>query len=174
MFRKLITSAVLALGLAGASALPAQAFHGGGGGFHGGGFHGGGFHGGGFHGGGIPRGLWGIPRRLWRNSTEGLPIAASPSAMTASAGASSPSSVWALGSLSPGPLRLSTIMTTHTTTPPATAICTGNGCGTATVASTPWCASARNGQARVQVSVQVRRGRKSISTSPDGWQWLPE
>jgi hypothetical protein len=51
MFRKLIKSAVLALGLAGASALPAQAFHGGGGGFHGGGFHGGGFHGGGFHGG---------------------------------------------------------------------------------------------------------------------------
>ena len=51
MLRKLITSAALALGLAGAAVAPAQAFHGGGGGFHGGGFHGGGFHGGGFHGG---------------------------------------------------------------------------------------------------------------------------
>jgi len=51
MIRKLIASAVFALGLAGVAAGPAQAFHGGGGGFHGGGFHGGGFHGGGFHGG---------------------------------------------------------------------------------------------------------------------------
>ena len=54
MFRKLIMSAALALGLVGVAVSPAEAFHGGGGGgFHGGGFHGGGFHGGfgGFHGG---------------------------------------------------------------------------------------------------------------------------
>src|SRR5580704_17885286 len=51
MLRKLIMSAALALGLAGAAVAPAQAFHGGGGGFHGGGFHGGGFPGVGFHGG---------------------------------------------------------------------------------------------------------------------------
>ncbi len=59
MIRKLITSAALALGLAGAAVAPAQAFHGGGGGFHGGGFHGGGFHGGfgGFHGGGFHGGF---------------------------------------------------------------------------------------------------------------------
>jgi hypothetical protein len=61
MLRKLITSAALALGLAGAAVAPAQAFHGGGGGFHGGGFHGGfgGFHGGvgGFHGGFFNRGF---------------------------------------------------------------------------------------------------------------------
>jgi hypothetical protein len=62
MIRKLITSAALALGLAGFSAAPAQAFHGGGGGFHGGGFHGGGFHGGfgGFRGGGFHNGFGGF------------------------------------------------------------------------------------------------------------------
>src|SRR6202035_5832318 len=59
MLRKLIMSAALALGLAGAAVAPAQAFHGGGGGFHGGGFHGGGFHGGfgGLHGGFVNRGF---------------------------------------------------------------------------------------------------------------------
>jgi hypothetical protein len=54
---------VAAAALAGVVALtqpvPAEAAHGGGGGFHGGGFHGGGFHGGGFHGGGFHGGFHG-------------------------------------------------------------------------------------------------------------------
>jgi len=54
---KTISLAFAAVALAGvvaiANPIPAQAAHGGGGGFHGGGFHGGGFHGGGFHGGGF-------------------------------------------------------------------------------------------------------------------------
>ena len=48
---RLSVAAALAGVMAFAQPVPAEAAHGGGGGFHGGGFHGGGFHGGGFHGG---------------------------------------------------------------------------------------------------------------------------
>src|SRR5215211_9142757 len=69
---RLSVAAALAGVMAFAQPVPAEAAHGGGGGFHGGGFHGGGFHGGGFHGGGFHGG--GFRGGGWGLGAAGLAI----------------------------------------------------------------------------------------------------